>query len=60
MKDLHVAIADTFMQGVFCGIALGSGELVLSHLFYVDDGLFLGDWDERNIQNLICLLRCCL
>nr|GEX31625.1 RNA-directed DNA polymerase, eukaryota, reverse transcriptase zinc-binding domain protein [Tanacetum cinerariifolium] len=31
----------------------GMDNLRLSHLFYADDVLFLGDWSQRNVDNLL-------
>ncbi|KAJ0613760.1 putative RNA-directed DNA polymerase [Helianthus annuus] len=30
----------------------------ISHLLYADDALFVGEWSEKNFQNLARLLRC--
>ena len=43
---------------MFRGAPLGSDEVRISHLFYADDTIFLGEWDVSNIQNLIRILRC--
>lgn len=37
---------------------LDSDTLSISHLFYVDDTLFLCEWDESYIHNFIPILRC--
>lgn len=33
-------------------------EFKISHLFYDDYALFLGEWDKDNIENLIIILNC--
>lgn len=45
-------------MGVFSGINLTNGDLVLSHFLFVDDAIILGKWSGNNFQNLIRLLRC--
>nr|KAJ0199971.1 hypothetical protein LSAT_V11C600333230 [Lactuca sativa] len=45
---LHVVMEDVIASGIFRGVRVGDTNLLLSHLFYADDALFMGDWDERN------------
>lgn len=45
-------------QGMFHGISLDSTNLVISHIFYADDAFFQGEWNKKNIRNLIRILRC--
>lgn len=56
MEDIHVEMKDSVTNGIFRGVYLGSYDLHISHLFYADDVLFLGEWDERNVHNLIRIL----
>lgn len=58
MEGLHITMEDVVASGRFQGVNVGDSNFVLSHLFYVDDALFLGKWDERNIRNIITILRC--
>lgn len=32
--------------------------LTMSHLFYADNILFMGEWDEKNITKLVTILNC--
>nr|KAJ0194161.1 hypothetical protein LSAT_V11C800395240 [Lactuca sativa] len=32
--------------------------LNISHLFYIDDALFIGEWSRSNLKNLARILRC--
>nr|GEZ58690.1 putative ribonuclease H protein At1g65750 family [Tanacetum cinerariifolium] len=44
-------------DGLFKGIRLHS-TLSLSHLFYADDTLFIGEWSDVNLQGIIYILKC--
>ncbi|GJX38510.1 RNA-directed DNA polymerase, eukaryota, reverse transcriptase zinc-binding domain protein [Tanacetum coccineum] len=42
---------------MFKGISLGS-LLCLSHMFYADDAVFVGQWSDSNIDNIVHVLDC--
>lgn len=42
MEGLHVAMEDPINQGLFRVISVGANNIMISHLFYTDDTLFLG------------------
>ncbi|GKF09148.1 RNA-directed DNA polymerase, eukaryota, partial [Tanacetum coccineum] len=44
-------------DGVFKGLHI-SDTTVLSHLFYADDAMFVGEWSDENLANLIRILKC--
>nr|GFA33398.1 transposon TX1 uncharacterized [Tanacetum cinerariifolium] len=44
-------------RGLFTGIKLNS-LVSLSHLFYADDAIFIGQWSELNIDTLVQVLEC--
>ncbi|PWA71177.1 RNA-directed DNA polymerase, eukaryota [Artemisia annua] len=44
--------------GLFNGIALPRGGPSISHLFYADDAIILGEWDHDGIINVVRVLRC--
>lgn len=46
MEGLHVVLEDVVSQGLFHGEVIENGVFVLSHIFYVGDDLFLGEWVE--------------
>nr|GEV67309.1 RNA-directed DNA polymerase, eukaryota [Tanacetum cinerariifolium] len=58
MEGLHVAMDMAMDHGLFRGKSIGLNEYRLSHLLYADDAIFLGEWDENNIKNLITILNC--
>ncbi|KAJ0788215.1 putative RNA-directed DNA polymerase [Helianthus annuus] len=39
------------------GVQLPNDGPILSHLFYADDALIIGDWSELNVLNVIRILR---
>ncbi|GKB27062.1 hypothetical protein Tco_0866463 [Tanacetum coccineum] len=43
--------------GMFNGIKLSS-SLNISHLFYADDAIFLGQWNDSNIDTLVHVMEC--
>lgn len=43
---------------MFQGIKLGGGLVNLSHMFYADDAVFVGQWCESNITTLVHVLEC--
>ncbi|XP_021986537.1 uncharacterized protein LOC110882974 [Helianthus annuus] len=43
--------------GIFHGCKLPNRGPVISHLCYANDVLFIGEWSEKNILALNCLLR---
>lgn len=58
MEGLHVATEDANDVNLFYGVQVGSGSLRLSHLFYHDDSIFLGEWVKGNIFNIAIILQC--
>lgn len=40
------------------GLFVGTNNVVISHLQFVDDALFVGEWSAVNATNLLHLLRC--
>nr|GEV37261.1 RNA-directed DNA polymerase, eukaryota [Tanacetum cinerariifolium] len=57
MESLHLSFLLAIEAGLFKGIQL-SGSLSVSHLFYADDAMFLGEWSERNLSGIINILKC--
>nr|GEV37027.1 RNA-directed DNA polymerase, eukaryota, reverse transcriptase zinc-binding domain protein [Tanacetum cinerariifolium] len=52
MESLHVSFQRVVDAGLFNGIKLDS-SLQISHLFYVDDAIFMGQWSQFNIDTII-------
>ncbi|XP_021998032.1 uncharacterized protein LOC110895070 [Helianthus annuus] len=58
MEALYCLIVKAGEVGVFSGIQLPYDGSRLSHLFFADDVLIIGDWDENNALNIVRILRC--
>nr|GFB90776.1 RNA-directed DNA polymerase, eukaryota, reverse transcriptase zinc-binding domain protein [Tanacetum cinerariifolium] len=57
MKSLHLTFHNVVDAGMFKGIVLNS-SMVLSHMFFVDDAVFVGQWSNSNIDTIIYALKC--
>ncbi|GKB96689.1 RNA-directed DNA polymerase, eukaryota [Tanacetum coccineum] len=57
MESLHFSVSRAVSDGVFKGLHL-QDSVSLSHLFYADDAVFIGEWFEGNLDNLIKILKC--
>nr|GEX59988.1 RNA-directed DNA polymerase, eukaryota [Tanacetum cinerariifolium] len=57
METLHLSISRVVEAGLFKGIRHNS-SLSLSHLFYADDALIIGEWSNENLRGIINILKC--
>ncbi|GJU70384.1 RNA-directed DNA polymerase, eukaryota, reverse transcriptase zinc-binding domain protein [Tanacetum coccineum] len=57
MESLHLSFQNVVNVDMFKGISVSS-SLQLSHLFYADDVIFMGQWSESNINTIIQALDC--
>ncbi|GKE23512.1 hypothetical protein Tco_1435024 [Tanacetum coccineum] len=57
MESLHLPVQRVVDAGLFKGISICS-SLQLSHLFYADDAIFMGQWSETNINVIVKILDC--
>nr|GEZ33100.1 RNA-directed DNA polymerase, eukaryota, reverse transcriptase zinc-binding domain protein [Tanacetum cinerariifolium] len=48
---------ELFQWCLFNGIVLGPA-LQLSHMFYANDAIFMGQWSDANIDTLVLVLEC--
>nr|GEV56720.1 RNA-directed DNA polymerase, eukaryota [Tanacetum cinerariifolium] len=55
MEGLHVAVEDAISAGLYRGIKINT--LTLSHFFFADDALFIGEWPRDNIRNMTTILE---
>ncbi|GJZ61214.1 RNA-directed DNA polymerase, eukaryota [Tanacetum coccineum] len=49
MESFHLSISRAVDAGIFRGINI-SDDLNISHLFYADDAVFIGKWNELNLS----------
>ncbi|GJY38512.1 RNA-directed DNA polymerase, eukaryota [Tanacetum coccineum] len=57
MESLHISFKKKLDAGLFRGIQI-DGSMSLSHLFYADDAVFIGKWENSNISTLVNVLNC--
>ncbi|GJR71569.1 RNA-directed DNA polymerase, eukaryota, partial [Tanacetum coccineum] len=57
MESLHLSFNNILNAGLFKGIRIDD-SLTLSHLFYVDDVVFIGKWDKSNFITIVHVLKC--
>ncbi|GJW94067.1 RNA-directed DNA polymerase, eukaryota [Tanacetum coccineum] len=57
MESLHLSVCRAVNDGIFKGLQL-QDHMTLSHLFYADDVVFVGEWSDSNLANLIKILKC--
>ncbi|GKC43379.1 RNA-directed DNA polymerase, eukaryota [Tanacetum coccineum] len=51
MESLHISFQRVVDAGMFQGIKIG-GLVNLSHMFYADDAVFVGEWSESNLSSV--------
>ncbi|KAM0061513.1 putative RNA-directed DNA polymerase [Helianthus debilis subsp. tardiflorus] len=57
MEALSLFTNKAVGAGIFKGISLPNGGSCVSHLFYADDAIILGEWSEENVLAVIRILR---
>ncbi|GJX96911.1 hypothetical protein Tco_0352709 [Tanacetum coccineum] len=57
MESLHLSFQNIVDVGMFKGVTLDN-SLQLSHLFYADVVVFLGQWCDSNLKTIIRVLDC--
>nr|GEU81432.1 RNA-directed DNA polymerase, eukaryota [Tanacetum cinerariifolium] len=57
MESLHLSVCHLVDNGLFSGIQL-PGSVTISHLFYADDAMFIGEWSEENLKVILNALKC--
>nr|GFB57043.1 RNA-directed DNA polymerase, eukaryota [Tanacetum cinerariifolium] len=56
LESLHLSFQRVVDAGLFHGLQLGA-LANLSHMFYADDAVFVGQWSEGNIKSLVHVLE---
>ncbi|GJX02527.1 RNA-directed DNA polymerase, eukaryota [Tanacetum coccineum] len=57
MESLHLSFNRVLDAGLHKGISINN-SLMISHLFYADDAVFVGKWDPSNIKTIVHVLKC--
>ncbi|GKD97373.1 RNA-directed DNA polymerase, eukaryota, reverse transcriptase zinc-binding domain protein, partial [Tanacetum coccineum] len=57
IEGLHILIEDAVQYSRFKGVQVRSSSIIMSHLFYADDSIFMGEWDRDNVECLIRILN---
>ena len=55
MTDLVCAMDGGFFKE---GLVGSHEPIFISHLFYVDDAVFIGEWRDENLRHLVSILQC--
>ncbi|GJT61775.1 RNA-directed DNA polymerase, eukaryota [Tanacetum coccineum] len=56
MESLHLSFSRAVDEGLFKGIQL-PGSISISHLFYADDAMFIGEWSDGNLKGITNILK---
>nr|GEX41989.1 putative RNA-directed DNA polymerase, eukaryota, reverse transcriptase zinc-binding domain protein [Tanacetum cinerariifolium] len=56
IESLHISFSHVVDDGLFKGFQL-HGSVNISHLFYADDAMFIEEWSEQNLHNIIKVLK---
>ncbi|GJV95904.1 RNA-directed DNA polymerase, eukaryota, reverse transcriptase zinc-binding domain protein, partial [Tanacetum coccineum] len=56
MESLHLSFQRVVDAGLFSIIKLDS-SMSVSHLFYADDAIFMGQWNQSNIDTIVRVLK---
>nr|GEZ47374.1 RNA-directed DNA polymerase, eukaryota [Tanacetum cinerariifolium] len=56
MESLHLSISRAVEAGIFFGIKIDP-TISISHLFYADDAIFIGQWSDSNLRSIIHMLH---
>ncbi|GJS65514.1 RNA-directed DNA polymerase, eukaryota [Tanacetum coccineum] len=57
MESLHLSFSRVIEAGMFKGILIDN-SVMISHLFYVDDAVFVGEWSDSNLDRILQVLQC--
>lgn len=57
-EALNVMIEEAVSQDLFWPVAVRNDNITLSHLQFVDDSTFYGEWFIENAKSLLAILQC--
>ena len=58
MERLNITMKTAGDKGVFDGLKVPNSNICLSHLFYADDALFIGEWSRQHSEDIEMFLCC--
>ncbi|GJY74776.1 RNA-directed DNA polymerase, eukaryota [Tanacetum coccineum] len=56
MESLHLSFSRVVDAGIFKGIKIDN-SVTISHLFYADDAVFIGEWSDDNLTRIMHVLH---
>nr|GEW69929.1 RNA-directed DNA polymerase, eukaryota [Tanacetum cinerariifolium] len=56
-ESLYLSFSRVVDAGIFKGIKIDNSTMI-SHLFYVDDAVFVGEWSDDNLSSIMHVLHC--
>ncbi|GJY06265.1 reverse transcriptase domain, reverse transcriptase zinc-binding domain protein [Tanacetum coccineum] len=57
-ESLNAIVKEAVAKGIFRWVKVGSNRVGLSHLQYVDDTIFFGEWNKENSKCPMGILKC--
>ena len=57
MESLHLSFTRAIDAGIFKGIKIDT-SLMISHLFYADGAVFIGEWSKFNLKGIMHVIQC--
>ncbi|XP_071700296.1 uncharacterized protein [Rutidosis leptorrhynchoides] len=57
-EGLNILTKAATNSGLFRGVEIGADKILVSHLQYADDTIFIGDWSRSNAYSIRNLLKC--
>ncbi|GJT17785.1 RNA-directed DNA polymerase, eukaryota, reverse transcriptase zinc-binding domain protein [Tanacetum coccineum] len=57
MESLHLSFSRVVDADIFKGIKIDT-SVTISHLFYADDAVFIGEWSDDNLTRIMHVLHC--
>ncbi|MER8245056.1 reverse transcriptase domain-containing protein, partial [Acinetobacter baumannii] len=56
MEGLSLAVNKAVERGLFKDLKVGKNYVSMSHLFFADDAVFIGEWNLDNALSMISIL----
>nr|GEZ25035.1 RNA-directed DNA polymerase, eukaryota, nucleotide-binding alpha-beta plait domain protein [Tanacetum cinerariifolium] len=57
MESLHLSFSRVVDASIFKGIKIDNSTMI-SHIFYADDAVFVGEWSDDNLSSIMHVLHC--